>query len=325
MSDFLVFGDSGIYSESGYCLKDGFLGEIDARVWLRNELSAQNTKAGRLQRAALELLLRHELDGAIPTNGRFLFYELTQAGIVPKHYEGKARQPSHDLCDATMHLRNLGLVPWSWIVDETREVVEWSYASSAYRYVHGELDRFRLDCWDGEPPPLVICEARSTKGVLEKTTAEYLVPITATNGQSGGFIVNEIVPLLEENERRVLYIGDCEIGGPADDIEANTRRYIEEHADRCFDDDTWTRIALTQEQVDVDPALLALAITKTDKRYKHGRPYQAIECEAVGQVTLEQLLRAKLNELLPEPLESVLARQEEQRAVLTERLEELMP
>jgi hypothetical protein len=32
--------------------------------------------------------------------------------------------------------------------------------------------------------------------VLERTTGGYLCPITVTGGQAGGFIVNEIVPLL---------------------------------------------------------------------------------------------------------------------------------
>jgi hypothetical protein len=103
------------------------------------------------------------------------------------------------------------------------------------------VDRARINCWGGQPAPLVICEARSTKGVLERIAAEYLAPITATNGQSGGFLVAEIAPLLRGNDRPVLYIGDHEIGGPADQIEDNTRRYVEEHAQRRI---RWTRIRI---------------------------------------------------------------------------------
>ncbi len=39
-------------------------------------LSKPDTKAGRYQRACLELLREHEAEGAIPTSIRFLFYEL---------------------------------------------------------------------------------------------------------------------------------------------------------------------------------------------------------------------------------------------------------
>ena len=92
----------------------------------------------------------------------------------------------------------------------------------------------RIDAWAGAPPPLLICESRAVKGVLTTLAYEYLVPIVATGGQCGGFLVTDVAPLLEGNERRVLYIGDHELRGPADQIEANTRRYLEEHAEPRF-------------------------------------------------------------------------------------------
>jgi len=33
-----------------------------------------------------------------------------------------------------MRLRELGLVPWSWILDESRDVTTWRYATSVYEY-----------------------------------------------------------------------------------------------------------------------------------------------------------------------------------------------
>jgi hypothetical protein len=51
-------------------------------------LSAPDSKSGRLQRDCLKLLREHERDGSIPTNGRFLFYELEQRGVIPKKYDG---------------------------------------------------------------------------------------------------------------------------------------------------------------------------------------------------------------------------------------------
>jgi hypothetical protein len=291
-------------------------------------LSAPDTKAGRLQRASVDLLAQHDRDGAIPTNGRFLFYELEQQSVVPKAYldasgRKRARQPAQDISDATMRLRELGLVPWWWILDETREVTTWRVAASVYEYIVDSVESARIDCWGGEPAPLIVCEARSTKGVLERITGEYLCPIAATGGQSGGFIVNEIVPLLTGNERKVLYIGDCEVDGPADQIEAATRRRIEQHTGRTFTAETWSRVALTSEQVRRNPRLRRLAIDKVDRRYNPPRPYKAIECEAVGQVVLERMLRDRLDELLPEPLDDVLVREQRQRAKVRAALAKL--
>jgi len=282
----------------------------------------EGSKIGRLRRACYDKVLDHERDGAIPTNGRFLFYELEQDGKVAKAYfkpDGtkRVREPRQDVSVALMDLRKLGLIPWEWIVDETREVVSWQSAASVHQYVIEAAQDARIDCWGGRPAPLVICEARSTKGVLQRITSEYLAPITATNGQCGGFLVTDVVPLLRDNDRPVLYIGDHEIGGPADHIEDNTRRSIEEHAERDID---WMRIALTQAQVDVDPRLLRLVISKTDRRTKPPRSYNAVECEAVGQVMLERILRYALDRLLPVPLDAVRVREDAERVAVVELL-----
>ena len=76
----------------------------------------------------------------------------------------------------------------------------------------------------------------------------------------------------------------------------------------------------TREQVNRNPRLRNLVIDKIDRRYKPPRPYQAIECEAVGQVALERMLRARLDALLPEPLADVLVREEQQRTKIRRAL-----
>jgi hypothetical protein len=101
-------------------------------------LSAPDSKRGKLQRACLALLQEHERDGTIPTNGRFVFYELEQQGVTPKAYRDaagnkRARTPAQDISDALLWLRRVGLVPWSWILDESRDVSAWLYAVSVTR------------------------------------------------------------------------------------------------------------------------------------------------------------------------------------------------
>jgi len=78
-------------------------------------------------------------------------------------------------------------------------------------------------------------------------------------------------------------------------------------------------------QVDADSRLLKLVIDKTDRRFKPPRHYLAVECEAVGQVALEQMLRSALDARLPEPLESVLEREKQQRRAFAELLDRLRP
>ena len=47
-------------------------------------VSPHRSKKGRIQRAVLGLLLTKNRNGEIPTNGRFVFYELKQQGQVRK-------------------------------------------------------------------------------------------------------------------------------------------------------------------------------------------------------------------------------------------------
>ena len=288
-------------------------------------LSSLTSKAGQLQRACLAMLRKHETDGAIPTNGRFLFYELEQTGHIPKKYfhtngDEMARTPAQNVSDALTQLRECGLIPWSWITDESRSLITNQHSRSVYEGVLGAARYARIAPWAGQPPPLLLCESRAVAGVLGNLAYEYGVPIAPTGGQCGGFLVNEVAPLLQGNDRRVLYIGDHEIRGPADQIEANTRRYLEKHAAREFSDRTWERLALTQAQADADPRLTDLVIEKKDKRYKPPRIYRAVECEAIGQIELMRLFREKLDALLPEPLAVVRVREQAQR----DRMEQLL-
>ena len=117
-----------------------------------NDLSHPDSKRGRLQRACLEMMQRHDRDGALPTNGRFIFYELEGLSIVSKVKTG-ARRPGQDVGDALLYLREVGLIPWEWIVDETREMEVWHYADSIAEYLLDTIPRARIDLWEATSKP----------------------------------------------------------------------------------------------------------------------------------------------------------------------------
>jgi hypothetical protein len=276
-------------------------------------LSRPDTKAGRLQRSVLALLRQHEATGELPTSNRFLFYELVSMGVLDKSKTRKGgRGADQDLSDASKRLRDEGLVPWGWIVDETRSLAEWEYAGSVADYVSRSVDYARIDCWAGEPPPIIVCESRTFGGVLRRgIAADYLCPVTATNGQVGGFLNTNVVPTLQGNNRRVLYIGDLDHQGTQ--IEENTRRVLVREAGAR----EWKRIALTQAQAD-EHALEPIA--KLDKRYVPARSSWAIEVEALGQGVVTRLVRDALDQLLPQPLDQVLVREKAERVEIRQRL-----
>jgi hypothetical protein len=277
-------------------------------------MSPIETKQGYLQRAVLGIHRAHQQypDG-IPTNGRFIFYEGLQAGYWPKHYnekEGQPRRrtPNQDVTDALMYLREVGLIDWEDIRDETRILREWAYASTVTQYLLNELPFARINVWGDELPPLVLCESRSLTGVLEVLLSQYLTPVGATGGQVGGFLRTNVAPILR-NDRRVLYLGDWDWQGGQ--IEHNTRTVLEEITGRTFVDDmSWRRLALTEAQVD---AYDLERKNKVDNRYNDKTPREAVESESLQQHMLVGIVRAELDALLPEPLDAVLVQEEGQR------------
>ncbi len=276
-------------------------------------LSKPQTKAGRLQRAVLDLLEEHRRAGDLPTSNRFLLYELRQRGgpLFGHTSRGQGRSHDQNLSDASKWLRDEGLVPWSWIVDETRSVTEWEYAASVAEYLVASVDAARINCWGDELPPLIICESRTFGGVLERTlAAEYLCPVTATNGQVGGFLHTNIVPILAGNERRVLYVGDLDYAGR--DIEGNTRRVLVREAGER----EWTRVALTAEQVAEHELPI---VEKIDRRFRPPRAAASVEVESLGQGVVTAIVRDALDALMPEPLAEVRRREQEERDEWKER------
>jgi hypothetical protein len=285
------------------------------------ELSKPSTKAGRLQRACLQLIREHEADGAIPTSNRFLFYELVSRGVVPKAFydangKEKSRGPAKNVADATWHVRRHrpDLLPMDWIVDETRHLDNWRYASSVYKYMEDVLPVARIDLWQGESPPLIICESRSLAGVLRDIAGDYLCPIAATNGQVGGFLHTTIGPLIKAAgaQRRVLYFGDLDLSGGH--IEENTRNELSGYGDL-----DWTRLAITDIQVREEDLPMVM---KKDRRFNPPRKFPAVETEALRQQEIQRILAERLDAELPEPLSVVREREERQRVQVRERIVE---
>jgi hypothetical protein len=275
-------------------------------------LSHPDSKAGKLQPTVLRMLRdrQHQPDG-LPTSVRFLFYELVQAEVIPKHRVSqiagtKGRRADQDLGEAVFHLRDVGLIPWEWISVETCSVTTWSTAASIRAYLRDRVDYARNDPWAGEPPPFILCESRSLAGVLRALTYQYAVPIAATNGQCGGFLRTGIAPHLTAGQR-VLYLGDFDWQGAQ--IEANTRRVLEDLCGGL----AWERLAITKAQVTAHDLP---RIQNPDRRYNPPRWDDAIETEALGQSFIVALVRARLDALLPTPLADVQEREERERAVM---------
>jgi hypothetical protein len=270
-----------------------------------------------LRQHVLRLYRDHLAAGMLPTSIRFLFYELVALSIVSKQASGVLRpgavgqqRPDQDVIDAITSLRESGLIPWDAIVDETRSLNDYSGFRSIAEGVNAYLNAIELDPWNGYAP-LILTESRSLAGVLRALMREYRVKIAPTNGQTNGFLRNDVAPTISTSTP-VLYLGDWDFSGGH--IEANTRRVLEWV---CGHDLDWERLALTEAQVR-DPVLNLAVIDKHDRRTKTTHP--SVETEALSQRVIVDIVRNCLEALLPRPLASVQEREEVER----ERLRRLL-
>jgi hypothetical protein len=271
------------------------------------------SKAEIMRQHVLGLYRAHEADGMLPTSGRFLYYESVTAGVSSKQASGVLkpgakgqRRPDQDLLDALTELRESGQIPWEAIVDETRSFDDFTGSATIADDLGAYMYATRIDPWAGDAP-LVLTESRSLAGVLRALTREYAARIAATNGQTNGFLRTQIAPRINDGTR-VLYLGDFDFAGGH--IEVNTRRILDGYHDL-----EWERLALTADQVRDHNLTI---IQKYDARDKKHHP--AVETEALSQRLIVQIVRARLDELLPEPLSHFLAREEVER----ERLRTLL-
>jgi hypothetical protein len=238
----------------------------------------------------------------LPTSGRFLFYELVVAEVVDKamargHKGG--RGIDQDVADALMRLREVGLIPWSSICDETRDLYMYTGARTVIEGVTALVEGVLLDPWAG-PAPLMLTESRSLAGVLRPIADEYRCLVAPCGGQCGGFLRTHIGPAVGVGHP-VGYLGDLDKSGA--DIEGNTRRVVEPYGLA-----SWERLALTDAQVE---AYDLPVILKRDRR--SDLDYPAVETEALSQRVIVQLVRGWLDAMLPEPLAVVREREKREQ------------
>ena len=99
-----------------------------------------------------------------PASIRAVCYQLFIQGRLPSMAKKHTNRVSHYL----VHARKEGLIPWRWIVDETRDAERAGTWASADEYVQTMLRYYRKDRWLQQP---TLVEVWSEKGTIRGTLA----------------------------------------------------------------------------------------------------------------------------------------------------------
>jgi hypothetical protein len=207
-------------------------------------------------RRSLDLIkiMRTIIAAAQPITGRGVGYKLFVKKLIASMKTGDMQRVYRLLRKA----REQGIIPWEWIVDETRSLERVSTWDDPEHYAKTVARSYRRDFWNQQPFRVQVWSEKGTvRGVLKPVLDEYAVGYNPLHGFNSATAVHDAA---EDNDGRpliILYVGDFDPSGmfmSEVDLPKRLANYGGDHI-------TIKRIALTQDQVSGLPSFPA-----TDKR-----------------------------------------------------------
>lgn len=296
-----------------------------ARTGRPNALYGAGTvKRRRRTRAAVEQLERQIRDVLLqdrPQSIRHIFYRMTDPRL-PEPVE-KSEKGYRDVQRRAKEMRRSGIIPYGWITDATRQgyfVDTYGSAGEFLRHVHG---LYRADLWrDADACCEVWVESRSIAGVIRRDCAELAVSLYPAGGFTSITLAYESAELinLDHGGREVviLYIGDHDPAGVLIDValERELRLHLDPGVRLRFE-----RIAITEAQIE------RYGLPTKPRKPGEARAPEitaTVEAEAMPASLLRNILRERIEALLPtDALELARVAEESEKAQLA-RLAEIL-
>jgi hypothetical protein len=195
-----------------------------------------------------------------PITGRGVGYKLFTQKLIPDMSRKSMRVVYRLLKEA----REEGIIPWEWIVDETRSAERVATWKDPEAYSRTVANSYRRDFWDQQPVRVEVWSEKGTvRGVLMPVLSEYQVTFRALHGFNSATQVWDIAQDDDGRDLVALYVGDMDPSGMCMsevDLPKRLEEYDGDHVEV-------RRIALTRGQVRGLPSFPA-SDKKDDTRYK---------------------------------------------------------
>jgi hypothetical protein len=197
------------------------------------------------------------IEAAQPINGRGVGYKLFTKGLIP------AMKDMPRVYRLLKEARERGIIPWSWIVDETRELERVASWGSPKAYADATIRDYRRNYWDQQQVRVEVWSEKGTiRGVLKPVLDAYGVGFRVMHGFGSATSVHEIADDDDGRPLIAIYVGDWDPSGlwmSERDLPERLERYDGEHVEL-------NRIALVRSQLAGLPSFPA-SDKKKDPRY----------------------------------------------------------
>jgi hypothetical protein len=254
------------------------------------------SKKGRgMAQRSLELIeaMYSICEAAQPITGRGVGYKLFTARLIASMATSEMQRVYRLLREA----RERGMIPWEWIVDETRALERVTTWSNPAEYAECVARSYRRDFWDQQPHRVQVWSEKGTvRGVLAPVLNRYAIGFLPVHGFSSATAAHDIAEDDDGRDLIVLYVGDFDPSGmfmSEQDLPARFEKYGGDHIN------LW-RIALTREQARGLPSFPA-SDKRKDPRYKWFRDNYGDRCwelDAMDPNDLRDCVEQEIVELI---------------------------
>jgi len=211
---------------------------------------------------ALIAAAREILDEIKPATVRAVCYLLFTRKLIPDMSKNSVSSVGEQL----VYAREEAIIPWSWIVDETRSVER----VECWRDLEHHLDDFckehTIDPWEDQPERVMIVSEKGTvRGTLQGVLTEMRVRFLVAHGYASATAAYDLAQVSLEHDRptRVIYVGDHDPSG-MHMSEVDLPRRLE----RYGGDVQITRVAITGDDVANSALTFPASEKTTDCRHR---------------------------------------------------------
>ena len=226
-----------------------------------------------------------------PVTGRGVGYKLFTAGQIASMATNEMQRVYRLL----KYAREQGILPWEWIVDETREIERVPTWANPQEYAECVARSYRRDFWDQQPVRVIVVSEKGTvRGVLKPVLDAYGVGFLAVHGFSSATMAYNLAQDDDGRDLIILYVGDFDPSGmfmSEQDLPNRFDKYDGDHI-------RVRRIALTQYQASDLPSF-PVTDKRKDPRYRwfvenHGD--QCWELDAMDPNDLREIVTEAIQE-----------------------------
>jgi hypothetical protein len=224
--------------------------------------------------------------------GRGIGYKLFVAKLIESMATGEMQKVYQLMKEA----RERGIIPWHWIVDETRAIQRVSTWSNPAEYAECAAHSYRRNFWDQQPHRvLIVSEKGTVRGLVRPVLDEYAVGFFPVHGFTSATAAHDLAMDNDGRDLILLYIGDFDPSGMFMSEADLPKRFAEYGGGHI----KLKRIALTREQVRGLPSFPASDKRKDPRRWfvaNHGE--RCWEIDAMDPNDLRDCVEREIKQLI---------------------------